>query len=114
MNPGLPTQDISTQAKSREDFLAGISMFEEMGFASIDEAIDEIRKGRFVVVADDEGRENEGDLICAAELVTPAMINFMITEARGWVCLALNQERARELNLPMMVDQNTESQGTAF
>ncbi|MBI4532771.1 MAG: 3,4-dihydroxy-2-butanone-4-phosphate synthase, partial [Candidatus Melainabacteria bacterium] len=83
-------------------------------FATIPEAIDEIRAGRFVVVADDEGRENEGDLICAAELVTPAMINFMITEARGWVCLALNSKRADELNLKAMVEQNTESQGTAF
>lgn len=83
-------------------------------FCTVEEAIDEIRAGRFVVVADDEGRENEGDLICAAELVTPAMINFMITEARGWVCLALSQEKAKQLDLPMMVERNTESQGTAF
>jgi 3,4-dihydroxy 2-butanone 4-phosphate synthase/GTP cyclohydrolase II len=83
-------------------------------FATIEEAIDEIRAGRFVVVADDEGRENEGDLICAAELVTPAMINFMISEARGWVCLALDTERAQQLNLPQMVDANGDSQGTAF
>ena len=84
------------------------------GFATVEEAIEEIRAGRFVVVADDEGRENEGDLICAAELVTPAMINFMISEARGWVCLALNEERAEKLNLSMMVERNTDAQGTAF
>jgi 3,4-dihydroxy 2-butanone 4-phosphate synthase/GTP cyclohydrolase II len=83
-------------------------------FATIEEAIDEIRAGRFVVVADDEGRENEGDLICAAELVTPAMINFMISEARGWVCLSMCEERAAQLNLPQMVNQNTDAQGTAF
>src|SRR5947207_9915167 len=83
-------------------------------FCSIEEAIEEIRAGRFVIVADDEGRENEGDLICAAELVTPAMINFMISEARGWVCLALNDERARQLNLPQMVGENNDAQGTAF
>lgn len=83
-------------------------------FATVEEAIDEIRAGRFVVVADDEGRENEGDLICAAELVTPAMINFMISEARGWVCLAMNDEKARQLDLPQMVDSNTDTQGTAF
>ncbi|MFX5570639.1 3,4-dihydroxy-2-butanone-4-phosphate synthase, partial [Acinetobacter baumannii] len=65
-------------------------------------------------VADDEGRENEGDLICAAELITPAMVNFMVTEARGWVCLALTREKADFLNLPLMVEQNTESQQTAF
>jgi 3,4-dihydroxy 2-butanone 4-phosphate synthase / GTP cyclohydrolase II len=83
-------------------------------FSSVEEALEEIRAGRFVVVADDEGRENEGDLICAAELVTPEMINFMVTEARGWVCLALTREKAAHLNLPMMVEQNTESQQTAF
>jgi 3,4-dihydroxy 2-butanone 4-phosphate synthase/GTP cyclohydrolase II len=84
------------------------------GFASVEEAIEDIRSGKFVVVADDQGRENEGDLICASEFVTPEMINFMIREARGWVCLALTQERATELELPMMVDKNNESQGTAF
>ncbi len=83
-------------------------------FCTIEEAIEEIRAGRFVIVSDDEGRENEGDLICAAELVTPAMINFMVSEARGWVCLALTAERAAQLNLDLMVEQNTESQGTAF
>jgi 3,4-dihydroxy 2-butanone 4-phosphate synthase / GTP cyclohydrolase II len=83
-------------------------------FCSIEEALEEIRQGRFVAVADDEGRENEGDLICAAELITPAMINFMVTEARGWVCLALTPDRARQMNLPMMVENNTESQQTAF
>ncbi|HEY9713652.1 MAG TPA: bifunctional 3,4-dihydroxy-2-butanone-4-phosphate synthase/GTP cyclohydrolase II [Chroococcales cyanobacterium] len=83
-------------------------------FCTVEEAIDEIRQGRFVIVADDEGRENEGDLVCAAELVTPAMINFMVTEARGMVCLAITPERAKQLDLPLMVQANTESQGTAF
>lgn len=85
-----------------------------IAFDSIEAAIDDIRAGKFVIVADDEGRENEGDLICAAELVTPAMINFMITEARGWVCMAITPEKAQQLDLPYMVDVNTESQGTAF
>ena len=83
-------------------------------FCTIEEALEEIRAGKFVIVADDEGRENEGDLICAAELITPAMVNFMVTEARGWVCLALTREKANYLNLPLMVEQNTESQQTAF
>lgn len=83
-------------------------------FSSVEEALADIRAGKFVVVSDDEGRENEGDLICAAEMITPEMINFMATEARGWICLAMTGERARELDLPMMVERNTESQSTAF
>ena len=83
-------------------------------FCTVEEAIAEIRQGRFVIVSDDEGRENEGDLICAADLVTPAMINFMVTEARGMVCLALTKEKAAQLELPMMVDVNGDAQGTAF
>lgn len=87
---------------------------EALVFDSIEDAIDDIRAGKFVIVADDEGRENEGDLICAAELITPTMVNFMISEARGWVCLAIDEERAQKLNLQYMVERNTESQGTAF
>lgn len=87
---------------------------QEQIFDSIEDAIEDLRAGKFIIVSDDEGRENEGDLICVAELVTPEMINFMISEARGWVCLALTQERAAKLNLPFMVEHNTESQGTAF
>ena len=59
------------------------------GFATIDEAIEEIRQGRILVVVDDEDRENEGDLICAAQLVTPEMVNFMIRKAGGLICVAL-------------------------
>lgn len=87
---------------------------DESVFNTIEEAIEDIKAGKFVIVADDEGRENEGDLICAAELITPAMVNFMISEARGWVCLAMTGEIAERLNLPYMVERNTESQGTAF
>ncbi len=83
-------------------------------FDSIEAAIEDLRRGKIVIVSDDEGRENEGDLICAAELVTPAMINFMVTQARGWVCLALTPEKAAQLELPMMVEQNTDQQLTAF
>jgi 3,4-dihydroxy 2-butanone 4-phosphate synthase/GTP cyclohydrolase II len=83
-------------------------------FASIEEALAELRAGKFVIVADDEGRENEGDLIGVAELITAEMVNFMVTEGRGLVCLALTEERAQELNLSLMVERNTESQATAF
>lgn len=91
-----------------------MTMKTSIHFSTIEDALADIRAGKFVVVADDEGRENEGDLICAAELITPAMINFMVTEARGWVCLALTEEKAVQLDLPPMVEQNKESQSTAF
>lgn len=85
-----------------------------MTFGTIEQAIEDLRNGKAIIVADDEDRENEGDLICAAELVTPELVNFMITHARGWVCLALTPERCEQLGLPQMQAQNTESQRTAF
>jgi 3,4-dihydroxy 2-butanone 4-phosphate synthase/GTP cyclohydrolase II len=85
-----------------------------MTFGSIEQAIEDLRNGKLVIVADDEDRENEGDLICAAELVTPEMVNFMITHARGWVCLALPPERCEQLDLQQMQAQNTDSLRTAF
>ena len=85
-----------------------------MSFASIPELLDEIRAGRMVVIVDDEDRENEGDLIMAAELVRPQDINFMVTHARGLVCLSLIRERCRQLGLPPMVRDNTSPHGTNF
>ena len=85
-----------------------------MSFAPIPELLDEIRAGRMVVIVDDEDRENEGDLIMAAELVRPGDINFMVTHARGLVCLSLTRERCRQLGLPPMVRDNTSSHGTNF
>ncbi|NLW08643.1 MAG: bifunctional 3,4-dihydroxy-2-butanone-4-phosphate synthase/GTP cyclohydrolase II [Firmicutes bacterium] len=82
--------------------------------ASIEEAIEEIRAGRMVVVVDDERRENEGDLVMAAEKATPEKVNFMIREGRGLICVALTEERRKELQLPFMTVENTESMGTAF
>jgi len=84
------------------------------GFATIEEALAELRAGRIVIVADDEARENEGDLVGAAEFVTPELINFCVTEARGCVCLTLTEGKARELQLPLMVEENSQQQGTAF
>lgn len=83
-------------------------------FASIDVAIDELRAGRMIVVVDDEDRENEGDLTMAAEMITPAAINFMATHARGLICLAITDERADELSLAHMTQTNTSQGGTAF
>lgn len=85
-----------------------------MTFATIPELLEEIRAGRMVVIVDDEDRENEGDLIMAAELVKPSDINFMITHARGLVCLSLTRERCRQLGLPPMVRDNTSPHHTNF
>jgi 3,4-dihydroxy 2-butanone 4-phosphate synthase / GTP cyclohydrolase II len=83
-------------------------------FASIEEAIEEIRAGRFVVVVDDVDRENEGDLTIAAQFVTPDAVNFMATYGRGLICLCLTAERCDELGLRQMTDQNEAQFGTAF
>ncbi|HEY4322154.1 MAG TPA: bifunctional 3,4-dihydroxy-2-butanone-4-phosphate synthase/GTP cyclohydrolase II [Gemmatimonadales bacterium] len=80
----------------------------------IERAIAEIRAGRLVVVVDDEDRENEGDLVCAAEAITPEIINFMAQHGRGWICLALAPEDCDRLELPQMVERNTELMSTAF
>ena len=85
-----------------------------MPFASIPEAVDELRQGRVLVVVDDEDRENEGDLTVAAELITPEIINFMATHGRGLICLALSAERCDELHLRPMAVFNTSKFGTAF
>lgn len=84
-----------------------------MAFGTVAQAIEDIRNGKFVVVADDEDRENEGDLICAAELVTPEMVNFM-ARAKGMICVSLMPARLAQLELPMQVAQNTEAMNTAF
>jgi 3,4-dihydroxy 2-butanone 4-phosphate synthase/GTP cyclohydrolase II len=83
-------------------------------FATVEEAIQEVRQGRMVVIVDDEDRENEGDLVLAAEKVTPEAINFMAKEGRGLVCLALTEDRCDELSLAMMSPRNTALLGTAF
>ena len=85
-----------------------------MAFGSVERAIADIRAGKLVIVADDEARENEGDLIGAADLVTPEMVNFMATFGRGLICLTLTPERCQALGLPQMAEHNTESHETAF
>ena len=85
-----------------------------MGLATIPEAIEDIKAGKFVIVVDDEDRENEGDLIMAAEKVTPEAVNFMAFHARGLICMPCNGQRLDELKVPMMVVNNTAKLGTAF
>ncbi|MEZ4585703.1 MAG: bifunctional 3,4-dihydroxy-2-butanone-4-phosphate synthase/GTP cyclohydrolase II [Gemmatimonadales bacterium] len=85
-----------------------------MSFGTIEQAIDDLRNGRLIIVADDEDRENEGDLVAAAELVTPDLINFMTREGRGLICLTLTPDRCDQLGLAQMTPENTEQMGTAF
>jgi len=85
-----------------------------MPFATIEEAAELYRRGEVVIIVDDEDRENEGDLCIAAEKVTPESINFMARYGRGLICLALTEERCRDLELPLMVENNTSNYGTAF
>jgi 3,4-dihydroxy 2-butanone 4-phosphate synthase/GTP cyclohydrolase II len=84
------------------------------GFCTVEEAVEQARRGKIVIVVDDEGRENEGDMILPAGKVTPQSINFMSKHARGLICLALTSERARTLNFTPMVPNNTAKLGTAF
>jgi 3,4-dihydroxy 2-butanone 4-phosphate synthase / GTP cyclohydrolase II len=85
-----------------------------MTLTPIEEALRDIRAGKFVIVADDEDRENEGDLICAAELVTPAMVNFMIKKAGGLICLAMTGERVDQLGLAAMAETSLDAYRTAY
>ncbi len=87
---------------------------DDVVFNSIDEAIDEIKKGHIIIVVDDEDRENEGDFVAAAENITTETVNFMATYGRGLICAALSEERCRELELDLMVGKNTSHHDTAF
>ena len=80
----------------------------------VERAIEFVRNGHMVILVDDEDRENEGDLVMAAELVTPEAVNFMALHGRGLICLALTPDRCDQLDLPLMVQRNTASFGTAF
>ena len=85
-----------------------------MSLSTIEEAVEDIRDGKMIIIVDDEDRENEGDLVCAAESVTPEVINFMATHGRGLICLPLTEDRCDFLQLPPQSQENTSSMGTAF
>ncbi|MCK4850426.1 MAG: 3,4-dihydroxy-2-butanone-4-phosphate synthase, partial [Phycisphaerae bacterium] len=85
-----------------------------MAFSSIPEVLDDLRAGRMIILVDDESRENEGDLVCAAEKITPEMVNFMLRYGRGLMCLTLSSQRCQELQLYQQVSDNTAAMGTAF
>ncbi|NDE76646.1 MAG: bifunctional 3,4-dihydroxy-2-butanone-4-phosphate synthase/GTP cyclohydrolase II, partial [Proteobacteria bacterium] len=85
-----------------------------MPLSSIEGAIARFKAGLFVIIVDDEDRENEGDLICSAELCSEQNINFMATQGRGLICVSLTEDRAKKLDLPLMVSDNTALHGTRF
>src|SRR5947207_5613513 len=87
---------------------------ETFEFDAIDDVVSDIAKGRIVIVTDDADRENEGDLVIAAEKVTPEAVNFMATHGRGLICVPISNERAEQLGLQRMVTQNREAQRTDF
>ncbi|HLF35522.1 MAG TPA: 3,4-dihydroxy-2-butanone-4-phosphate synthase, partial [Cyclobacteriaceae bacterium] len=89
-------------------------MSEEHKFDTIEQAIREVKEGRVVIVVDDENRENEGDFICAAECITPEIINFMASHGRGLICVPMVEDRCEELGLDLMVGNNTALHGTPF
>lgn len=86
----------------------------EVGFATVEEALEEVRNGKMLIVVDDEERENEGDFVMPGENITPEALNFMATHGRGLICTALPKDRLEELHIPMMVSDNTAPHGTAF
>jgi 3,4-dihydroxy 2-butanone 4-phosphate synthase/GTP cyclohydrolase II len=99
---------VATQVQSRGD------QANDRHFGSVQEAIAELRAGRMIVLCDDEDRENEGDLVLAAELATPETINYMMTHGRGLVCVALSVDRCRDLGLELMVPDQKEATQPAF
>ena len=85
-----------------------------MQLSSVEQGVKEIKDGKFVIIVDDEDRENEGDLVIAAEMITPEAINFMSKYGRGLICVPLTEQRLRSLELEMMVARNTSRHATAF
>src|SRR5437899_3361284 len=106
MHTGVPAAHGSPRARMKKEM--------SMGISSTAEIIAEVGAGRMVVLVDEEDRENEGDLLIAAEFVTPETINFMAKYGRGLICLTLTEERCRQLNLPLMVVSNQSRLGTNF
>src|SRR6266511_2865022 len=109
---GKGRRSVSTEALDQQTSSEVESGFE--GFATIEEAVEEIREGRLIVVVDDADRENEGDFVMAAEKVTPEAINFMATHGRGIICMPCEGERLDELRIPLMVASKLGSHETAF
>ena len=86
----------------------------EFQFSTVEEALEDLKNGKIILVADDEDRENEGDMICAAEFATTENVNFMATHAKGLICMPMSEEICRRLQFPQMVTDNTDNHETAF
>jgi 3,4-dihydroxy-2-butanone 4-phosphate synthase len=110
----LISSEVSREVSEMSGGDEGCLVTHAVKFAEIEKSLMELRSGRMIVIADDEDRENEGDLMIAAEMVTPEVINFMATHARGLICLAMTGERLDQLELGPMVLHNTANLGTAF
>src|SRR3712207_1965250 len=106
---GLPT---STQLRIYN--IIRCKAMEEFKLSSVEDAVKDFKEGKFVIVVDDEDRENEGDLIAAAEMITPEKVNFMLKNARGVLCVPITLSRCEELDLPHQVSDNTSMLGTPF
>ena len=83
-------------------------------YTTVEKAVEELKKGRMIIVVDDENRENEGDFIALGEYATPEVINFMATEGRGLICVPINEEKSKQLELGLMTENNSDVHGTAF
>jgi 3,4-dihydroxy 2-butanone 4-phosphate synthase/GTP cyclohydrolase II len=83
-------------------------------FATVEQAIEELKKGKPIIVVDDEDRENEGDFVALGQYATPEIINFMATEGRGLICVPIEEAKAKQLDLPLMTENNSDAHGTAF
>jgi 3,4-dihydroxy 2-butanone 4-phosphate synthase/GTP cyclohydrolase II len=108
------SSEVSREVSNMTDGDWRYAVAQAVRFPKIETSLSELRAGRMIVIADDEDRENEGDLVIAAEMVTPEVINFMATYARGLICLAMTGDRLDELELEPMVLHNTATLGTAF
>src|SRR5467141_3228633 len=102
------------ERRAKERASLAIAKKRSSPFARIEDAVDAVRAGRMIIIVDDEDRENEGDLMVAAEKITPQAINFMARYGRGLICLAMTPERLDELEIPLMVSQNSSRFETAF
>src|SRR5688500_19809270 len=99
---------------AKKSIIRNIKSEAEMSLATIEEAAEDIKNGKMIFIVDDEDRENEGDLICAAEKITPEIVNFMRKEAGGLICVPLTEQRCAELELELMVGRNTATHETPF
>ena len=111
---GVRASPPGSETEKQHEHIDETQVDREFRFHTVEEALADLKAGKMVVVLDDEERENEGDVVCAAETITPAQVNFIITEARGLLCVPMSGERLKRLGLDPMVRENTAPMGTSF